>query len=155
MLSTWYLCDINIHHIQNFIWNILNEFQVFYLLVVLLFSWWNMSDSLWPRGLQHARLPCPSPSPRVWPNSCPLSPWRRPTISSSAAPFSLCLQSFSASVSPLPTVCPSTSFPMSQLCSTGGQSIGAPASASVLPVRIQGWFPLGLTGLISLLFKGL
>ena len=90
-------------------------------------------------GLQHTRLLCPSPSPRVCSNSCPLSWWRHPTISSSVIPFS-CLQSF-------PT---SGSFPVNQLFSSGGQSIGASASASVLPMNVQGWFPLGSTGLISL-----
>ena len=101
------------------------------------------SDSLQLHGPQGARLPCPSLSPRVYSNSCPLSQWCYPTMSSSAAPFSSCPQSFPAS----------GSFPMSQLFPSGGQSIGA--SASVLPVNIQGWFPLGLTGLISLLSKGL
>ena len=90
-----------------------------------------------PHGLQHARLPCPSPSPGVFKNSCPLSWWCHPTISSSVVPFS-CLHSFPAS----------GSFPMSQLFASGGQNISV--SASVLPVNIQGWFPLGLTGLISL-----
>ena len=85
-----------------------------------------MSDSLWPHGLQHARLPCPSPTPRVYSNSCPLSRWCHPTISSSAIPFSSCLQSFPAS----------GSFPMSQFASDG-QSIGASTSASVLPVNIR------------------
>ena len=103
-----------------------------------------MSDSLWPHGLQHARLRCPSPSPRVCSNSCPLSRWCHPTISSSVAPFSSCLQSFPAS----------GSFPVSQLFASGGQSIEVSASASVLPMNIQDWFPLGLTGLISLLSKG-
>ena len=97
-----------------------------------------MSDSLQPHGLQHARLPCPSPSPGDCWNSGPLSQWYHPTMSSFVTPFSSCLQSFPASVS----------FPMSQLFTSGGHSIGA--SASVLPVNIQGWFPLGLTGLISL-----
>ena len=104
-----------------------------------------VSDSLRPHGLQHARLPCPSLSPRVCSNSRPLSQWCHPTISSSAAPFSSCLQSFPAS----------GFFPMSQLFTSGGQSIGASASASFLPMNIQGWLPLGLTGLISLLSKGL
>ena len=103
-----------------------------------------MSDSLWPHGLQHARLPCPSLSPGVCSNLCPLSGWRHPTISSSVAPFSSCLQSFPVS----------ESFPMNQLFTSGGQSIGASASASVLPVNIQNLFPLGLTGWISLLSKG-
>ena len=90
-----------------------------------------------PRGLQHARLPYPSLSPRACSNSCPLSQWCHPTISSSAVPFSLCLQSFPAS----------GSFPVSRFLVSGGQSIGASASASVLPVNIQGWFPLRLTRL--------
>ena len=101
--------------------------------------------SLWPRGLQHARLPCPSPSPGVYSNSCPLSRWYHPTISSCIAPFSSYLQSF-------PT---GGSFPKSWLFVSGGQSIGASASASVFQMNIQCWFPLGLTGLISLQFKGL
>ena len=96
-------------------------------------------------GLQHARLPCPSRTPRVHSDSCPLSQWCHPTISSPVAPFSSCPQSFPAS----------ESFPVSQLFASGGQSIGTSASASVLPMNIQGWFPLGLTGLISLQSKGL
>ena len=94
---------------------------------------------------QHARLPCSSLSPRVCSNSCPLSQWCYPTISSSTAPFSFCLQSFPAS----------RSFPMSWLFISGGQSTGISASASVLPMNIQSWFPLGLTGLIFLQSKGL
>ena len=101
-----------------------------------------MSDSFWPHGLQHARLPCPSPTPRAYSNSCPLSRWCHPTISSSVGPFS-CLQSFPAS----------GTFPVSQFFALGGQSIGA--SASVLPMNIQDWFPLGWTGWISLQCKGL
>ena len=104
-----------------------------------------MSDSLQPHGLQHARLPCPSPTPRVYSNSCPLSPWCHPTSSSSVVSFSSCLQSFSAS----------GFFPVSQFFASGGQSIGVSTSASVLPVNIQDWFPLGLTGLIFLQSKGL
>ena len=104
-----------------------------------------MSDSLWPHGLQHSRLPSPSPSPRVCSNSCPLSWWCHPTISSSVVVSSFCLQSFPAS----------GSFQMSQLFTSGSPSIGASASASVFPINIQGWFPLGLTGLISLQSKGL
>ena len=104
-----------------------------------------LSDSLRPHGLQHARPPCPSPTPGVYSNSCPLSWWCHPTISSSVVPFSSCLQSFPSS----------GSFPMIQLFTSGGQSIGASASASVLPVNIQDWFLLGLTGLISLQSKGL
>ena len=104
-----------------------------------------VSDSLRRHGLQHARLPCPSPAPRTWSNSCPSSQWCHPTISSSVVPFSSCLQSFPAS----------GSFPRSQIFTSGGQSIGVSASAWVLPMNIQDWFPLGLTGLISLQFKGL
>ena len=102
-----------------------------------------MSDSSWPHGLQHTRLPCPSPTPRACSNSCPLSLWCHPTISSFAIPFSSCLQSF-----PAPG-----SFPMSQFFESGGRSIGVSASASVLPMNIQDWFPLGWTGLISLQLK--
>ena len=99
-----------------------------------------------PQGLQHARLPCPSLSPRVCSNSCPLNWWRHPTISSSVVPVSSCLQSF------LPA---SGSFPMSQYFASGGQSIGVSASESALPMNIQGWLPLGMTGLISMQSKGL
>ena len=101
--------------------------------------------SLQPHGLQHARPLCPSPSPRACSNSCPSHQWCHPTISSSVIPFSSCLQYFWAS----------GSFPMSRLFTSGGQSIGASVSASVLPMNIQGWFPLGLTNLISLQSKGL
>ena len=104
-----------------------------------------VSDSLRPHEPQHARPPCPSPTPRVYPNPCPLSRWCHPTILSSVIPFSSCLHSFPAS----------GSFPMSQLFATGSQSNEASASASVLPMNIQGWFPFRLTGLISLQCKGL
>ena len=113
------------------------------LLSSVQFSHSVMSDSLRPHGLQHARIPCPSPTPRACPNSCPLSRWCHPTISSSVVSFSSCLQSFPAS----------GSFPMSQYFISGGQSIGT--EASVLPMNVQDWFPLGLTGLISLQSKGL
>ena len=106
---------------------------------LLLFSCSVMSDSLQPQGLQHARLPCPSSS-GACSNSCLLSRWRHPTILPCVVPFSSCLQFF-------PT---SGSFPMSLLFASGGQSIGGSSSASVLPMNIQGSFPLGLTGLISL-----
>ena len=96
-------------------------------------------------SMQHATLPCPWSSPRVCSNSCPLSWWCHPTISSSLISFSSCLRSFPAS----------GSFPVSQLFASGGKSVRASASASVLPMNIQGWFPLGLTGLIFLLSKGL
>ena len=98
-----------------------------------------MSNSLWSHGLQHNRLPCPSPTPGACSNSYPLSWWCHPTISSSVGPFS-CLQSFP----------PSGSFPMSQFFTSGGQIIGVSASTSVLPMNTQDWYPLGLTGLISL-----
>ena len=112
---------------------------------MLLFSCSVMSDSLQHHGLQHARFPCPLPSPGVCSDTCPLNWWCHSTISSSVTSFSSCLQSFPAS----------GFFPMSQLFTSGGQSIGASASASVLPTKIQGWFPLGLTCFISLLSKGL
>ena len=104
-----------------------------------------MSNSLQPHELQHARPPCPSPTPRVHSDSRPLSQWCHPAISSSVVPFSSCLQSFPAL----------GYFLMSQLFLSGGQSIGASISVSVLPMNIEGWFPLGLTGMISLLSKGL
>ena len=113
--------------------------------LLLLFSHSIMSNSLQPHGLQNASLPCPSSSPGACSNSCPLSQWCHPTISSSAVPFSSCPQSF-------PT---SGSFPVSWFFTSGGQSIRASASASTLPMNIQGWFPLEWTGLISLLSKGL
>ena len=104
-----------------------------------------VSNSLWPHGLQHTRLPYPSPTPRAYSNSCPSRRWCHPTTSSSVIPFSSWLQSFPAS----------GSFPMSHFFTSGGQSMGASASASVLPMNIQDWFPLGLTSLISFLSKGL
>ena len=104
-----------------------------------------MSDSLQPHGLQHARLPCPSPTSVVYSDSWPLSWWCHPTISSSVVPFSSHLQSFPVT----------GSFQMSQSFASDGQSIAVSASASVLPMNIQDWFPLGLTGWISLLSKGL
>ena len=114
-------------------------------MVHLLFNCWVVSNYLWLHGLQHARLPYPSLSPGVCSNSCPLSCWCHPTISSSVAPLSSYSQSSPAS----------GSFPMSWLFPSGGQNIGVSASASVLPVSIQGWFPLGLTGLISFQSRGL
>ena len=113
--------------------------------ITLLFSHSVVSHSLRPHGLQHNRLPCPSPSPGACSNSCPLSQWCHPTISSSVVPFSSCLQSFPAS----------GFFPMSWLFTSGGPSIGASVSASVLPVNIQDWFPLGLIHWITLQSKGL
>ena len=116
-----------------------------YVFSLVPFSRSVMSDSLRPHGLQHARFYCPSSTPRVYSNSCPLSQWCRPTISSSMVPFSSHLQSFPAS----------GSFYMSQFFASGGQSIGISASASVLPMNIQDWSPLGWTGCISLQSKGL
>ena len=104
-----------------------------------------VSDSLWLHESQHARPPCPSPTHGVHSDSRPLSQWCHLTISSSVISFSSCLQSFPES----------GSFPVSQLFASGGQRIGVSASASVLPMTIQDWFPLGLTGLISLQSKGL
>ena len=112
------------------------------ILFYLFFSRSVLSESLWPHGLQHTRLRCTSPSPGAGSNSCQ---WCHPIILPSVVPFYSCLQSFPAS----------GSFPMSQLFAWGGQSIGASASASVLTINIQDWFPSGLTGLISLQPKGL
>ena len=113
--------------------------------LLLLFSHLVVSDYLPPHGLQHARLPCPSPSPGACSNSRPFSQWCNPAISSSVIPFFSRLQSFPAS----------GSFQMSRLFTSGGQSVGVSASASVLPKNIQDWFPLGWTGLISLRVQGL
>ena len=115
------------------------------ILRLLLFSHSVLSNSLRPHGLQHARFPCPSLSPGICSNSCPLSQWCHPTILSSVAPFSFCAQTFPASVS----------FPVIQFFTSGGQSTRVSALASVLLMNIQDWFPLELTGLISLLSKGL
>ena len=109
------------------------------------FSHWVMSDSLWPHGQQHTRPPCPSPTPGVYPNSCSLSQWCHPAISSSVIPFSSCRQSLSAS----------ESFPMSQLFTWGGLSIGVSALPSFLPKNTKDWSPLEWTGWISLQSKGL
>ena len=104
-----------------------------------------MSDSLWPHESQHARPPCPAPTPGVHPNSCPSSQWCHPAISSSVVPLSSCPQSLPAS----------GSSPVNQLFAWGGQSIGVSASASVLSMNTQGWYPLGWTSWISLQSKGL
>ena len=109
-----------------------------------MFSCSVMSNSLWTHGLQHARLHCPSPSPGAISSSYPWSWWCHPTISSSVVPFSSCFQSFPAS----------GTFPMSHRFTSDDQNTGSSALASVLPVNIQSWFPLGLIGLISLLSKG-
>ena len=123
----------------------LGHYDSFKLYKVVQFSSSVVSNSLWPHGLQYTMPPCPSPTPRVHSNSCPLSQWCHPTISSSVIPFSSCLQSLPAS----------GSFPMSQFFTSGGQSIGASDSASILPMNIQDSFPLGWTGWISLQSKGL
>ena len=115
-----------------------------YRLSSVQFSHSVVSDSLQPHGPQHARPPCPSPTPGVHPNPCPSSQWCHPTISSSVVPFSSCPQSFPAS----------GSFQMG-LFESGSQSIGVSASTSVLPMNIQDWFPLGWTAWISLQSKGL
>ena len=129
-------------HVETLILSILDQ----NLLIISQFSCIHsvLSNSLQPHRLQHTRLPCLSPTPRACSNSCPLSRWCHPTISSSVVPFSFCLESFPAS----------GSFPVSQFFPSGGQSIGASASASVLPMNIPEWFPLGWTGLISLQSKG-
>ena len=113
--------------------------------VVSQFSHSVLSDSFRPYEPQHAKPPYPSPTPTVYTNSCPLSQWCQPTISSSVVPFSSCLQSFPAS----------GSFQINQFFTSGGQSIGASASTLVLPMNVQDWFPLGWTGWISLQSKGL
>ena len=129
----------------------LTDLDIFIVLLYKAFCWKSIfcqsvsqftrsvvSDSLWSHGLQHARLPCPSPTPGIYSNSRPLSQWCNPTISSSVVPFSFCLQSFPAA----------GSFQMSQFLASGGQSIGVSASASVLPTNTQDWSPLGWTGWI-------
>ena len=124
----------------NRVWSLLDPVET---ISSFQFSHSLIPNSLQPYGLQQSRLPCPSPTPGAWSNSCLSSRWCHPTISSSVVPFSSCLQSFPAS----------GSFPMSQFFASGGQSIGTSALASVLPMNIQDWFPLGLTGLISLQSK--
>ena len=116
----------------------------FSILLIIQFSCSVVSDSLRPHGWQHTRPPCPSPTPGVHPNPCPLSRWCHPTISSSVIPFFSCSKSFPAL----------GSFQMSQLFPSGGQNIGVSASTSVLPMNTQDWSPLELTGLIFLHFKG-
>ena len=127
------------------VWNFPNAVSPFVVGKSVQFSHSVMSDSFWPHGLQFARLRCSSSTPRAYSNSCPSSQWCHPTISSSVIPFSSCLQSFPAS----------GSFPVSQLIASSGQSIGVSASASVLPMNSQDWFPLGWTGWISWLSRGL
>ena len=148
MLLTWRkILGTKIQFHQNFsiLANWIKNYQKHKLRVQFSFSRSVMSDYLQPHGLQHTRLPCPSPTPGVFSNSCLLSRWCHPTISSSVVSFSSCLLFFSAS----------GSFQMSWLFASGGQNIGVSASASVLPMHIQDWSPLGWTGLISLQSKGL
>ena len=128
---------------KAFVW--IENIGIFSIFSSVQFSRSVMSDSSKPPRLQHARPPCPSPTPGGHSNSCSLSQWCRATISSSVVPFSSCLQSFPAS----------GPFPVSRFFTSGGQSCGVSASASVLPLNIQDWFPLGLTGWISLQSKGL
>ena len=134
----WYLWSVD----RTQFFPVLYKFLFFCLVQ---FSHSVVSNSLWTLGLQHTRPPCPSPTPRVYSNSCPLSRWCQPNISSSVVPFSSCLQYFPAS----------GSFQNSQFFTSGGQRTGTSASASVLPMSIQDWFPLGWTGWISLQFKSI
>ena len=143
MLCSCSGCLLNIH-LPFFPQKLILSWQQRVRLSSVQFSHSVMSDSLRPHGLQHARPPCPSPTPRVYSNSGPLSQRCHPTISSSIGPFSSCLQCFPAS----------GSFPVSQFFTSGGQSIGVSALASVLPMNIQDWFPLGWTDWISLQSKG-
>ena len=135
----------------NFFSSFLSHLFVFKNTAKFGFKKWKFSSvsqsclTLQPQWLQHARPPCPSPTPGAYSNSCSLSRWCHPTIPSSVIPFSFHLPSFPAS----------GSFQMNQFFASGGQSIGVSASASVLPMNIQDWFPLGLTSLISLQSKGL
>ena len=126
-------------------WSIRKSFSREMRPELLLFAHSVVSNSLRPHELRHTRLPWPSPSPKAYSNSCPLSQWCYPTIPSFVIPFHSCLQSFPAS----------GSFLMSYLFASGSQPIGASVSTSVLPMNIQDWFPLGLTGSISLQYKGL
>ena len=153
-LNSEWLCNptmlvsaIHQHEFNGFHWHQALQLIICYpwpaLNTSVQFSCSVMSDSLWPHEPQHARAPCPSPTPGVYSNSCPLSWWCHPTISSSVIPFPSCPQSFPAS----------GSFQMSQLFASGGQSIGVSASASVLPMNTQDWSPLGWTGWISLHFR--
>ena len=137
-----------ISNIDHYGPTVLNSYSL-YMLLLVQFSHSVVSDSLWPHGLQHTRIPCPSPTPRTYSNSCPLSWWCHPTISSSVFPFSSFPQSFPAS----------GSFQKSQFFASSGQNIGVSTSVSVLSINIQDWIflniPLGLTGWISLQSKGL
>ena len=148
LLNKWHLGQLDFHIQKNEFGPLSNSIQKINSKLIhdlVQFSHSVVSDSLRPHEPQHARPPCLSPAPGVYPNSCQLSWWCHLTISSSVIPFSSCLQS-------VPT---SGSFEMSQLFTSGGQSIGVSASTSVLPMNIQDWSPLGWTGWISLQSKGL
>ena len=136
------ICVLNLWGLYKFKWN---HLATVLFMISSKFSCSVVSNSLWPHKSQHTRPPCPSPTPRVYPNSCPSSRWCHPAISSSVIPFSSCPQSLPAS----------ESFPVSQLFAWGGQSIGVSALASVLPKNTQDWSPLEWTGWIFLQSKGL
>ena len=147
-VSSWFTAGRLLLGIYPFPLSCPSYYHILYLkqFLTIQFSHSVISDSLKPHGLQHTRLPCPSPTPGAYSNSSPSNRWCHPNISASVIPFSPCLQFFPAS----------RSFPMmSQFFTSGGQSIGVSDSASVLPMKIQDWFPLGLTGLISLQSEGL
>ena len=145
ILAPQFLNDYHFKKWNNILLYMINNFIKKYNISSVQFSHSVVSDSLQPHEPQHARPPCPSPTPGVYPNSCLLSQWCHPTISSSVVPFSSCLQSF-------PT---SGSFQISQLFASGGQNIGVSASTSVFSMNTQDWSPLGWTGWISLQSKGL
>ena len=142
-----WVCKMIILNTETLVWSWIMAvgWSYWWWLSSIQFSCSVVSDSLWPHKPQHDKPLCPSPTPGVYPNSCPLSPWCHPPISSSVIPFSSCPQSFPVS----------GSFQMSQLFESGGQSIGISASTSVLPVNTQDRSPLGRTGWISLQSKGL
>ena len=131
-LSLTFEINYKLHYFQNIFSNTKHPSHIIFLFSSAQFSCLDMSDSLQPHGLQYTRLPCPSPTPRACSNSCSLSQWCHPTISSSVTPFSFCLQYLAAS----------GSFPVSQFFKSGGQNIGASGSTSVLPISIQDWFDL-------------
>ena len=140
------MASIQVRQLKSLLCNNDDKFNGYKLICIQYqFSHSVVSDSLWPHESQHARPPCPSPTPGVYSNSCASSQWWHPTRSSFVFPFSSSLQSSPGS----------GSFPMSQFFSSGGQSMEVSASVSVLPTNIQDWFPLGWTGLISLKSKGL
>ena len=145
-LWSWFILTFHIYDLRPFLHSLARSpVSLLKFNLPIQFSDSVVSDSFWPHGLQHTGPPCPSLTPGACLNSCPSSWWFHATISSSVVPFSSCLQCFPAS----------GSFPMSQFSASGGQIIGASALASVLPMNIQDWFPLGLSGLIFLQSKGL